>query len=52
MCNTINGKRAVSATRVPKLYHTFNLYDVTSSIAVTIAKLYQIPNQYDVMSNL
>ena len=50
MCNTINGKRAVSANRddidismVAKLYHTFNLYDVTSSIAVTVAKALSKP---------
>ena len=58
MCNTINGKRTVSATcddidisRLQKLYHTLNLYDLTSSVAVTVAKLYQIPNLYDVMSH-
>ena len=46
------------SARLQKLYHTFNLYDVTSSIAVTVAKAFkslicmtscQTYNLYDVM---
>ena len=49
------------SARLQKLYHTFNLYDVTSSIAVTVAKAFkslicmtscQTYNLYDVISNL